>query len=105
MPQTNGGYTPCLTVLNAESQLFPAELNYAQTRTSLLHGLCQHLKAMGGGWVNQAEMLTEVSEPYPLGSATRGGLEIRRVFLNCLRFNGKGERRTAFLLVDKEHEF
>jgi multidrug efflux system outer membrane protein len=61
--QYNGGYTAYLTVLNAESQLFPAELNYAQTRTSLLVGYVNIYKAMGGGWVNKAEMLTEGPVP------------------------------------------
>jgi multidrug efflux system outer membrane protein len=58
--QYNGGYTPYLTVLNAESQLFPAELNYAQTRTLLLTAYVNIYKAMGGGWVNKAEMLTDL---------------------------------------------
>jgi multidrug efflux system outer membrane protein len=58
--QYNGGYTPYLTVLDAESQLFPAELNYAQTRTALLASYVDIYKAMGGGWVNNAEMRTEV---------------------------------------------
>ena len=59
--QYNGGYTPYLTVLDAESQLFPAELNYAQTRTSLLIAYVSIYQAMGGGWVNNAEMLTEAA--------------------------------------------
>jgi multidrug efflux system outer membrane protein len=58
--QYNGGYTPYLTVLNAESQLFPAELNYAQTRVLLLTAYVNIYKAMGGGWVNKAEMLTDL---------------------------------------------
>jgi outer membrane protein, multidrug efflux system len=59
--QYNGGYTPYLTVLDAESQLFPSELNYAQIRTSLLIAYVNIYKAMGGGWVNKAEMLTEAA--------------------------------------------
>jgi len=61
--QYNGGYTPYLTVLNAESQLFPAELNYAQTRTLVLSAYVNIYKAMGGGWVNKAEMLTRLPAP------------------------------------------
>jgi multidrug efflux system outer membrane protein len=61
--QYNGGYTPYLTVLDAESQLFPAELHYAQTRTSLLTACVNIYKAMGGGWVNKAETLTEAPSP------------------------------------------
>ena len=59
--QYNGGYTQYLTVLDAESQLFPAELNYAQTRTSLLIAYVNIYQAMGGGWVNNAEMLAEAA--------------------------------------------
>jgi multidrug efflux system outer membrane protein len=47
--QYHGGYTPYLTVLYAESQLFPAELNYVQTRTSLITAYVNIYKAMGGG--------------------------------------------------------
>jgi multidrug efflux system outer membrane protein len=61
--QYNGGYTPYLTVLNAESQLFPAELNYAQIRTSLLTAYVTIYKAMGGGWVSRAEARTQTPSP------------------------------------------
>ena len=37
--------------------------NYAQTRALLLTAHVNIYKAMGGGWVNQAEMLTEVQAP------------------------------------------
>jgi outer membrane protein, multidrug efflux system len=56
--QYHGGYTPYLTVLNAESQLFQAELNYSQVRTSALVALINIYKAMGGGWLNEADRLT-----------------------------------------------
>jgi len=46
----NGGYAPYSTVLQAEQQLFPAELNYAQYRASLFSSLVNIYKAMGGGW-------------------------------------------------------
>jgi multidrug efflux system outer membrane protein len=61
--QYNGGYTPYLTVLDAESQLFPAELNYTQTRTLLLTAYVDIYAAMGGGWVSKAEMLTAAPTP------------------------------------------
>jgi multidrug efflux system outer membrane protein len=61
--QYNEGYTPYLTVLYAESQLFPAELKYAQVRTALLSAYVDIYKAMGGGWVNQAQQLTEAQLP------------------------------------------
>ncbi|MFZ2447876.1 MAG: efflux transporter outer membrane subunit [Syntrophobacteraceae bacterium] len=60
----NGGYTQYLTVLDAEGQLFPAELNFAQTHGSLLASVVNIYQAMGGGWVTQAEKLTEAdSQP------------------------------------------
>ncbi len=60
--QFNGGYTPYLTVLDAESQLFSAELNYARTRTSLLVAHVNIYKSMGGGWVTNAETRTKAAE-------------------------------------------
>jgi multidrug efflux system outer membrane protein len=63
--QYNEGYTPYLTVLYAESQLFTAELSYVQTKTSYLNAFVNIYKAMGGGWVNNAQQLTETQ---PLSS-------------------------------------
>jgi len=48
--QYEGGYSPYSTVLQAEQQLFPSELNYAQYRGALLNSLVNIYKAMGGGW-------------------------------------------------------
>ncbi len=48
--QYDAGYSPYSTVLQAEQQLFPAELNYAQYRASLFTSLVNIYKAMGGGW-------------------------------------------------------
>lgn len=56
--QYNGGYTPYFTVLQAQQQLFPAELNRVQTRASLFISLVNIYKAMGGGWVDEADKLT-----------------------------------------------
>ena len=56
--QYNEGYTPYLTVLYAESQLFTAELSYVQTKTSFLNAFVNIYQAMGGGWINNAEQLT-----------------------------------------------
>lgn len=55
--QYNGGYAPYLTVLYAEAQLFPAELNEVQTRAATFTALINIYKAMGGGWVTEAEKL------------------------------------------------
>jgi len=48
--QYDGGYSPYSTVLQAEQQLFPSELNYAQYRAALFISLVNIYKAMGGGW-------------------------------------------------------
>lgn len=53
--QYDGGYAPYSTVLQAEEQLFPAELNHVQYHTSLYTSLINVYKAMGGGWVTEAE--------------------------------------------------
>jgi len=57
--QYNGGYTPYLTVLNAQQQLFPAELNAVQTKAASLVSIVNIYKAMGGGWVTEADNLTK----------------------------------------------
>ena len=59
--QYDGGYTPYLTVLNAQQQLFPAELNYALGRTQTLNSLVGLYKAMGGGWVVEADKVATQS--------------------------------------------
>jgi multidrug efflux system outer membrane protein len=52
-----------MTVLQAEQALFPAELNEVQTRASLFASTVNVYKAMGGGWVTQAETLTQAPAP------------------------------------------
>jgi outer membrane protein, multidrug efflux system len=54
--QYDGGYAPYSTVLQAEQQLFPSELNYAQSRASLFNSLVSIYKSMGGGWQVAAEV-------------------------------------------------
>jgi multidrug efflux system outer membrane protein len=56
--QYDAGYTAYLTVLDAEQQLFPAELNLSTVRASVLAAYVNLYQAMGGGWVLQAETLT-----------------------------------------------
>jgi multidrug efflux system outer membrane protein len=56
--QYDGGYVPYSTVLQAEQQLFPSELNLVQTRASLFSSLVSIYQAMGGGWVNVADKMT-----------------------------------------------
>jgi outer membrane protein, multidrug efflux system len=57
----NGGYTPYLDVLYAETQLFPAELSAAQTQAATFISLVNIYKAIGGGWVAEADKLTATS--------------------------------------------
>jgi len=57
--QYDGGYAPYLTVLSAQQQLFPAELNLAQTRAALFSSYVNLYKALGGGWVNEAERVAD----------------------------------------------
>jgi outer membrane efflux protein len=52
-----GGYTSYLEVLDAERSLFSAELGYAQTQFDLFNALVNVYKAMGGGWVDEADKL------------------------------------------------
>jgi multidrug efflux system outer membrane protein len=56
--QFDGGVAPYFTVLQAEQQLFPAELNEVQLRASLFAATVNIYKAMGGGWVAEAEQRT-----------------------------------------------
>ena len=46
------------TVLQAEQSLFPAELTLAPVRASVFASTVNIYKAMGGGWVLQAEQRT-----------------------------------------------
>jgi multidrug efflux system outer membrane protein len=53
-----GGYTSYLEVLDAERNLFNAELQQTQTRAATLTNLVNLYMAMGGGWVAEAEKMT-----------------------------------------------
>lgn len=57
--QYDGGYAPYSTVLQAEQALFPAELTLAAVRASVFAAAAGTYKAMGGGWVAEADKLTE----------------------------------------------
>jgi multidrug efflux system outer membrane protein len=56
--QFDGGVAPYMTVLQAQQQLFPAELNEAQLRSSVFASTVNVYKATGGGWVGEAESRT-----------------------------------------------
>jgi len=57
MLQFVGGYTDYLTVLNAQQQLFPAELSHAQNLGQSYNAIVNIYKSMGGGWVDKADRL------------------------------------------------
>lgn len=61
--QYNGGYSPYFVVIQAQEQYFPAELAWAQTRALLCTSLVNIYQAMGGGWVDIAEKMTETDAP------------------------------------------
>lgn len=52
------GYTSYLEVLDAERSLFNAQLTYTQNQGVLFQALINLYKAMGGGWVTEADQLT-----------------------------------------------
>lgn len=57
----DGGYAPYSTVLQAEEQLFPSELNLVTVRSQQLGSLVVIYKAMGGGWVANA---TDIADQF-----------------------------------------
>jgi multidrug efflux system outer membrane protein len=63
--QFNGGYTSYTTVLQAEQSLFPAELQLASLRASVFSASVNLSKAMGGGWVVEADKMTGNTAPPP----------------------------------------
>jgi outer membrane protein, multidrug efflux system len=54
----DNGYTSYLEVLDANRSLFDSELNYAQTKATLFRSFVNLYKAMGGGWVMEADRMT-----------------------------------------------
>ena len=61
--QYNEGYVPYSTVLQAEQDLFPAELNSAQIRATQLASSVGIYRAMGGGWVTEASRMADQPPP------------------------------------------
>jgi len=74
--QYDGGYTPYSTVLQAQQELFPQQLNLAQTRYAVYNALVNLYKAMGGGWVDIAQkqvdapVSTSVAKPAAASQTT-----------------------------------
>ncbi|MGE5247342.1 MAG: TolC family protein, partial [Verrucomicrobiota bacterium] len=61
----DNGYTSYLEVLDAERSLFSAQLSYAQNQGVLLQAVINVYKAVGGGWVAQADQMTVATTPAP----------------------------------------
>ncbi len=53
--QYDGGYSPYMVVIQAQEQLFPAEINHAKYRATLFTTFVDIYKAMGGGWTANQE--------------------------------------------------
>jgi len=64
--QYDGGYTSYTTVLQAEQSLFPAELTLASVRASVFSSNVNIYKAMGGGWVTDADRATTGGTTIPV---------------------------------------
>lgn len=52
------GYSDYLTVVDAERNLYTAQLQYVQDQSSLFVALVNLYKALGGGWIEQAEQMS-----------------------------------------------
>jgi multidrug efflux system outer membrane protein len=62
----DNGYSSYIEVLDAQRSLFSAQLNYVQSQNGVFVGLINTYKAMGGGWVTEAEAVAnEVDYPPP----------------------------------------
>jgi len=59
----DNGYTSYIEVLDAERSLFNVQLSYTQNQGVLFLALINLYKAMGGGWVDTADMLSAALPP------------------------------------------
>ena len=59
-----------MEVLDAERRLFNAGLSHAQTQNDVIQALINTYKAMGGGWVTEADTLAG-RPPRPVGVPQR----------------------------------
>ena len=64
------GYTSYIEVLDAERSLFNGKLSYAQTQDTLLRALINLYKAMGGGWVVEADKIAVSADQKSAPAAT-----------------------------------
>jgi len=65
----DNGYTSYLEVLDAQRSLFNAQLDYTRNQGVLFQAAINIYKAMGGGWVTEADKLTGGAERTVSGSA------------------------------------
>jgi outer membrane protein, multidrug efflux system len=68
----NEGLVSYLEVLDADRNLFSAELAYTQTEGLLFTALVNLYQAMGGGWVIQADRLAAAQDPWVAPSVHAG---------------------------------
>jgi multidrug efflux system outer membrane protein len=62
----DNGYSSYIEVLDAQRSLFSAQLSYVQSQSGVFVGLINTYKAMGGGWVTEAEATAnEIDYPPP----------------------------------------
>jgi len=54
----DNGYTSFIEVLDAERSLFNAQLQFTQTQQTQFQAMVNLYKAMGGGWVAEAEKMS-----------------------------------------------
>ncbi len=57
----DNGFTSYLEVTDAETKLFNAELQYVQSQGQLFFALINVYKSMGGGWVVEADRMTDAA--------------------------------------------
>jgi multidrug efflux system outer membrane protein len=70
--QYDEGYTSYLQVLDAERSYFSAQLNFTQTKAAIFQATANLYKAMGGGWVIEADKLA-TADPDSAGQKTQAG--------------------------------
>jgi multidrug efflux system outer membrane protein len=58
------GYTSFIEVLDAERSLFNSQLQYTQSQQVQLQAMINVYKAMGGGWVVEADKMTSANSPH-----------------------------------------
>ena len=69
----DNGYTSYIEVLDAERTLFNVELAYTQNQGVLFRALTNLYKAMGGGWVTEAEKALIEAEQKAIEAAKAAG--------------------------------